>query len=71
MHFSDADLFMKRSASKTITCKNGNFNLERLSCFFRLAWQGIATLGRLWNGFVSDAEFFTCRTKCINYDNVF
>ena len=63
MHFSDADLFMKRSASKTITCKNGNFNLERLSCFFRLAWQGISTLGRLWNGFVS-ALFQTPNFSC-------
>ena len=32
------------------------FHLERLSRSFRLAWPGISTLERLWNGFVSCAE---------------
>ena len=60
---------MKRSPSEAI--KNGYFNLERLNRSFRLAWPGISILERFWNGFVSDAELFMCRTKCINYDNVF
>ena len=54
---------MKRSASEII--KNGYFNLERLSRSFRLVWPGISALERLWNSFVSDAELFMCRTKCI------
>ena len=51
---------MKSSASESI--ENGYFNLERLSRSFRLAWPGISTLERLWNGFDSDAELFMCRT---------
>ena len=60
---------MKRSAPETI--KNGYFNLERVSRSFLLAWPKISTLERLWNRFVSEAELFMCRTKGINYDNVF
>ena len=60
---------MKRSASETT--KNGYFNLERLSLLFAWLMAENFDSGRLWNGFVSDVELFMCRTKCINYDNVF
>ena len=61
--------YKKSSASESI--RNACFNLERLSCSFRLAWPRISPLERLWNGFDSDAELFLYRTQCINYYNLF
>ena len=54
--------YMKSSASESI--KNACFNLERLSCSFRLARLGInfLYLDRLWNAIDSDAELLMYRT---------
>ena len=35
----------------------------------RLARLGISTLGRIWNGFDSDADLFICRFQCIIISN--
>ena len=60
---------MKSSASEAI--RNAYFNLDWFSHSSHLAWLGILTVKRLWNGFDSDAELFMHRTSCVNYYIVF
>ena len=60
---------MKSSASESV--RNAYFNLEQFSRSSHLARPGISTVKRLWNGFDSDAELFTYRAQCINYNKVF
>ena len=50
----------ENSVSESI--RNACFNLERLSRSSRLARPGIPSMGRLLNGFDSDAELFKYRT---------